>query len=113
MTLVLLAYGGVQYKEYRDKKIAHAETLARQVVEKLKDQLRLSREDERGRTLTCVAAGHLRDELQKDVLDLKTRKKVWDDVQTIIESNTNIRSKQTDIRGEIMRVWEWVGPESQ
>lgn len=42
---------------------------------------------------------------------LEETKKVWEKVQKIVESNGNVRSKQTDIRGEIMKVWEWIGPD--
>lgn len=82
------------------------------MISHLKKQQQAFKNDEKGRTVSCVAVGHLRDELQADVKDLKQRKKIWADVEIIIENNSNVRAKQTDIRGEIMRVWEWVGPDA-
>lgn len=102
-------YGGKEWRRIRDERLRHAEELATTAIDRLKQQLVAYREDERGRTLPCVAVGHLRDELQPNVKDLKARKRVWADVEKIVENNSNVRSKQTDIRGEIMRVWEWVG----
>lgn len=109
--ITFIGYQATRYKQAQDRRIAHAEELAKEVIVSLKSQIQRSKQDERGLTMSCVAVGHLRDELQHDVLDLKKRKKVWKDVQKIVESNVNVRSKQTDVRGEIMKVWEWIGPE--
>lgn len=74
--------------------------------------MQLYKEDERGRTTACVAVVHLRDELLPTMPDLKARKQAWEDVVHIVESNSNVRAKLMDIRGEIMRVWEWVGADA-
>lgn len=111
LVFALLVVIGKKVKEIRDRRRAHIQSLANKAIVRLKQQLDLSKEDERGRTLACVAVGFLRDELQQDVADLRKRKKVWEQVQKIVESNGNVRSKQTDIRGEIMKVWEWIGPD--
>lgn len=111
LTLVGVLYVGKKYQEAREKQEALEQHLAKEAIALLKLQLRRSKQDERGRTLACIAAGHLRDELQPDVLDLQKRKRVWEGVTKIVEGDENVRAKQTDIRGEIMKVWEWVGPE--
>lgn len=89
--------------------MAHAQKLASAAIAKLKKQRVAAEQDERGLTMRCVAVAQLRDEIQEDVTSLETRKRVWADVVVLVETNTNVRARQTDIYGEIMRVWEWVG----
>ena len=55
-----------------------------------------------------VAPAHLRDELLSAV-SLDDRKRLWSRVTQKIESNSNIRSISQQVKGEDMRVWQWVG----
>lgn len=97
------------WKKSYDKRKAQTEKLAVAALERLKSQRRIAQADSEGRTLQCVAVPQLRDEILADVANLETRKKVWARVERQVESNANIRARQTEINGEIMRVWEWVG----
>ncbi|KAJ1848664.1 inner nuclear membrane protein enriched at telomere/subtelomere region, partial [Coemansia sp. RSA 2708] len=42
--------------------------------------------------------------------DPRARSSVWDRVRRVVERNANVRCRTTAVRGEPMRVWEWIGP---
>lgn len=93
----------------RKQRKARSERLAAMAIARLKAQRTAANEDTRGLTMRCVPVPQLRDEIQPEVASLDTRKRVWADVERLVETNSNVRARQTDIEGEIMRVWEWVG----
>lgn len=97
------------WKLAHDRRQATLRKLVAAVVARLQQQCLTAQEDTKGLTTRWMAVPQLRDEIQADVDDLKTRKKVWAKVEQAVESNVNVRSRQTDNYGEIMRVWEWVG----
>ncbi|KAJ2781201.1 inner nuclear membrane protein enriched at telomere/subtelomere region [Coemansia javaensis] len=42
--------------------------------------------------------------------DPRARSSVWERVRRVVERNANVRCRTTTVRGEPMRVWEWIGP---
>ncbi|KAJ1935056.1 inner nuclear membrane protein enriched at telomere/subtelomere region, partial [Kickxella alabastrina] len=42
--------------------------------------------------------------------DPRARASVWERVRRVVERNANVRCRTTAVRGEPMRVWEWIGP---
>ncbi|KAJ2262510.1 inner nuclear membrane protein enriched at telomere/subtelomere region [Coemansia sp. RSA 376] len=42
--------------------------------------------------------------------DPRARAGVWDRVRAVVERSANVRCRTTAVRGEPMRVWEWIGP---
>ncbi|KAJ2160614.1 hypothetical protein GGF46_002107 [Coemansia sp. RSA 552] len=42
--------------------------------------------------------------------DPRARTSVWERVRRVVERNANVRCRTTAVRGEPMRVWEWIGP---
>ncbi|KAJ2008389.1 inner nuclear membrane protein enriched at telomere/subtelomere region [Coemansia thaxteri] len=42
--------------------------------------------------------------------DPRARAAVWDRVRAVVERSANVRCRTTAVRGEPMRVWEWIGP---
>ncbi|KAJ1961798.1 hypothetical protein GGI12_003040 [Dipsacomyces acuminosporus] len=42
--------------------------------------------------------------------DPRARNNVWERVRKVVERNANVRCRTTAVRGEPMRVWEWIGP---
>ncbi|KAJ2601721.1 hypothetical protein H4R99_002914 [Coemansia sp. RSA 1722] len=42
--------------------------------------------------------------------DPRARASVWERVRCVVERNANVRCRTTAVRGEPMRVWEWIGP---
>lgn len=108
--LVLVAIVSTrQWQAARHRRRAHAERLASLAIARLKAQRAQALADERGRTPRAVPVPHLRDEIQSDVKQLAARKRTWRDVEVQVETNANVRARQSEVDGEIMRVWEWVG----
>ncbi|KAI1320443.1 inner nuclear membrane protein enriched at telomere/subtelomere region [Mortierella claussenii] len=52
---------------------------------------------------------HLRDALLADVHSPARRQEIWNKVQAVVERNSNVRTDTQEVRGELHRVWEWVG----
>ncbi|KAJ2779230.1 inner nuclear membrane protein enriched at telomere/subtelomere region [Coemansia interrupta] len=42
--------------------------------------------------------------------DPRARASVWERVRRVVERSANVRCRTTAVRGEPMRVWEWIGP---
>ncbi|KAJ2910640.1 inner nuclear membrane protein enriched at telomere/subtelomere region [Coemansia aciculifera] len=42
--------------------------------------------------------------------DPRARAGVWERVRAVVERSANVRCRTTAVRGEPMRVWEWIGP---
>ncbi|KAJ1784220.1 hypothetical protein LPJ59_006402, partial [Coemansia sp. RSA 2399] len=42
--------------------------------------------------------------------DPRARTGVWERVRKVVERSANVRCRTTAVRGEPMRVWEWIGP---
>ncbi|CAI4047768.1 hypothetical protein SKDZ_13G1000 [Saccharomyces kudriavzevii ZP591] len=95
-------------KRYYRKK-AKIEELVTQTMEKLKFQKIKSMSDpEKNAYLSIV---QLRDIFLSDVVDLKYKNHLWSQVVRYLEhNNSNIKSNLVEIRGEIMKCWEWIGP---
>ncbi|KAK9470943.1 Man1-Src1p-C-terminal domain-containing protein [Dipodascopsis tothii] len=84
--------------------------LAATSTELLRAQQARSRDDDSGRTPRFVAVAQLRDSIfRAPRTSAAERRQVWARVQAEVERNANVRSRQMEIHGEIMRVWEWVG----
>ncbi|KAF9169424.1 inner nuclear membrane protein enriched at telomere/subtelomere region [Mortierella sp. AD010] len=52
---------------------------------------------------------HLRDALLTNAQTPAKRQELWDKVSAIVDRNANVRVSAQEVRGEIHRVWEWVG----
>ncbi|KAJ2851193.1 inner nuclear membrane protein enriched at telomere/subtelomere region [Coemansia brasiliensis] len=48
--------------------------------------------------------------MSKVYYDPRARNSVWERVRKVVERNANVRCRTTAVRGEPMRVWEWIGP---
>jgi hypothetical protein len=52
----------------------------------------------------------LRDLVLQDEHSVNARRKLWEKVEGVVESNTNVRANLEEIEGgDEMRVWRWVG----
>lgn len=51
----------------------------------------------------------LRDELLADTSTSKRKAQLWKKVSDAVEQNANVDSQTKEFRGEVTRVWEWVG----
>lgn len=82
-------------------------TIVKESLNQLIAQQQKSDDDLRGITPRFLAAMHLRERFPN--LQNGQNTSIWKDVQKNIEDNANVRVRQIEIGGEIMRVWEWVG----
>ncbi|OIR58446.1 MAG: uncharacterized protein A8A55_0767 [Amphiamblys sp. WSBS2006] len=85
----------LQSKEATDR-------IVKDIVEMLIEQERIHRADPSIPAVVSVSQ-------TRDLFLLGERSGVWRDVLQRLGSNTNIREKIAKIRGESLRVWEWVG----
>lgn len=52
----------------------------------------------------------LRDLILQDEHSISTRRRLWDQVERIVESNANVRANLEEVQGgDELRVWRWVG----
>lgn len=56
-----------------------------------------------------LGVSQLRDSILADEFSYASRERLWQDVQFIVERNSNVRATQAEIQGEWLRAWEWVG----
>lgn len=65
---------------------------------------RLAQAGERG-----IAVAHLRDQVLQHEFDPVKRTTLWQGVERVVEMNSNVRTGEREVMGEIMRVWMWIG----
>jgi Man1-Src1p-C-terminal domain len=52
----------------------------------------------------------LRDLILQDEHSIPQRRRLWDRVERVVESNSNVRANLEEVKGgDEMRVWRWVG----
>ncbi|KAA1085213.1 inner nuclear membrane protein enriched at telomere/subtelomere region [Puccinia graminis f. sp. tritici] len=56
-----------------------------------------------------LASAQLRDLILSYDHSPVNRQKLWKKVEKIVEGNSNVRTKVSEIRGESIKVWEWIG----
>ena len=56
-----------------------------------------------------VAKIQLRDDLLAEEYSMSARKQLWNQVSKIIESNSNVRVGDQEIKGESLPTWQWTG----
>ncbi|MBW0487509.1 hypothetical protein O181_027224 [Austropuccinia psidii MF-1] len=56
-----------------------------------------------------IASAQLRDLILSYDHSPVNRQKLWRKVEKVIEGNSNVRTKLSEIRGENIKVWEWIG----
>lgn len=106
-----LVASAVGIKWYLNRRRAYHERiakLAKQSLLQLSAQQRLADEDTSGQTVRYIAVSSLRDSILPGV---KSTDRLWSDVAASVEEHVNVRSRNTEIHGEIMKIWEWVGGE--
>lgn len=101
--------GALAHRRAEQAQIAQLVQLA---LDKLSDQERMHYTDPVQNPQPYMATAHLRDFLLASEHSASKRTKLWQGVQRVVESNSNVRTRQVDLRGEWHRVWEWVGYQS-
>ncbi|KAH7889731.1 Man1-Src1p-C-terminal domain-containing protein [Phlebopus sp. FC_14] len=51
----------------------------------------------------------LRDLILQDEHSISARRKLWDQVERVVEGNANVRANLEEVHGGELRVWRWVG----
>ncbi len=116
ITTLIVGYFGISHQiKYSKKFNNQSSRLVRVTLNKLqKQQSKGDSKSGDNQTNSHVPISQLRDILLFDganeSIDNKINKtKLWAEVCRKVESNTNVRARQLEVHGEIMRVWEWVG----
>ncbi|KAK9454828.1 Man1-Src1p-C-terminal domain-containing protein [Dipodascopsis uninucleata] len=105
LALAVLHRATRQYQQRRSE----VHRLTKQTLQILSTQQETSDADSTGFTPRFVIMSQLKDKLLDNFTDSAERRKVWEGVQKAVEANGNVRSRQMEIHGEIMRIWEWIG----
>ncbi|KAK9476214.1 Man1-Src1p-C-terminal domain-containing protein [Lipomyces japonicus] len=92
---------------YRERKTV-VKSLIRRSFELLEEQQKIADADTSGTQQRYIVMAQLKDTLLRDFDDAAERRHIWDAIQKSVETNTNVRSRQMEIQGEIMRIWEWI-----
>ncbi|KAG0312752.1 inner nuclear membrane protein enriched at telomere/subtelomere region [Dissophora globulifera] len=113
LALSISAIGGFAVRSHivrRRKEGRVINGLVQNVLAKLSDQAHYYYVDPVVYPDPFLPQTHLRDALLADVHSAVRRQEIWDKVQAIVERNSNVRTSSQEVRGELHKVWEWVGP---
>ncbi|MCJ1473363.1 inner nuclear membrane protein enriched at telomere/subtelomere region [Lambiella insularis] len=57
-----------------------------------------------------ISVSQMRDDVLREVFDMKRRARIWRGVEAVVGGNANVRTGVREGRGgEVGRVWEWIG----
>lgn len=56
-----------------------------------------------------LSSMHLRDLILQDEHSAKTRQRVWQKVERVVEGNANVRATLEQLNGDETRAWQWTG----
>ncbi|CAK1366899.1 unnamed protein product [Cercospora beticola] len=110
--LLVLTSGG--YGRYRitsgNETEKRAKQLATLALEKLSYQAALNATEPDVYKENYMSVAQLRDDVLREEFSANRRKVLWQRVQALVESNSNVRPMVREGRtGDVGRVWEWVG----
>ena len=57
----------------------------------------------------AVPVVQMRDQVLRHEFNPERRQEVWIGVQGVVEHNSNVRAMSREVRGEVFRVWMWIG----
>ncbi|KAG0152092.1 hypothetical protein CROQUDRAFT_70914 [Cronartium quercuum f. sp. fusiforme G11] len=112
MSLVCIGVGWI-YLKLKLHRISEEKKKVKELVEitltKLRDESWVHHTNPTLKPNAFIASAHLRDLILSYEHSPIARQKLWKKVETIIEGNSNIRTKLSEQRGENIKVWEWIG----
>jgi len=57
-----------------------------------------------------LSSVQLRDLIMQDEHSVSVRRRIWDEVERVVEGNANVRANLEEVQGgDELRVWRWVG----
>ena len=83
--------------------------LAEYMLQHLQEVDRMHQSDPLNNPERSVSITQCRDWLLRNETDLRKRQELWKRVQRIVETNTNVRTLEMELRGEPCRTWAWIG----
>ncbi|CAG8709345.1 2470_t:CDS:2, partial [Acaulospora colombiana] len=84
--------------------------LVKEAIERVREQEARHYLDPSGYPSATISSLHLRDELLQDEHSLTKRARLWEQVEKVVEVNSNVRSNmEVTSTGDEGRVWTWVG----
>ncbi|WAR56292.1 hypothetical protein PtB15_7B138 [Puccinia triticina] len=111
---ILLALAGWVYLKLEFSRIGQEKQKVRELVElaltKLRDESWIHHTNPAlSPQPPTLASAQLRDLILSYDHSPVNRQKLWKKVEKIVEGNSNVRTKVSEIRGESIKVWEWIG----
>lgn len=84
--------------------------LVKEALERVKEQEARHYLDSVTYPTQALSSLQLRDEMMADEHSIATRARVWEQVEKVVEENSNVRSNmEITISGDEGRVWSWIG----
>ena len=112
ITIVLIAlvikFIQIKYRNYQ-LELAKIDIIYEEVLNKLKTQSKIGQESNNPETYSYIGSNQLRDSILSNENNLNQRLKLWKQVVDKVERNSNVSHRIIEHRGEIMKVWEWIG----
>lgn len=101
---------GKEWYNQRKREEQHVSELVKKVNDMMMTQAREHDTDSTGLGgPRFLPVPQLRDELLEDTATSKRKAALWKKVADAVEQNANVDSQTKEFRGEVTRVWEWVG----
>lgn len=60
-------------------------------------------------TAPYIPVNQLRDSILSKEFNPAKRQELWAGVSKVVELNSNVRTNQMEVMGEVMRCWTWIG----
>ncbi|KAF9902162.1 inner nuclear membrane protein enriched at telomere/subtelomere region [Lobosporangium transversale] len=112
LTIIIASLSGFFFRRHLHNKREESkivQSLVETVLSKLTDQSHYYYIDPFSYPEPYLSQIHLRDALLIDVAQPARRNELWEKVSTIVDKDANVRVSLQEVRGEIHRVWEWIG----
>ncbi|PVG02588.1 hypothetical protein CPB86DRAFT_696848 [Serendipita vermifera] len=107
VVLVLILRSNLTKRALESRRVSK---LVKEAIERVKEQEARHYLDPTGYPSATISSLQLRDELLQDEHSLAKRARLWDQVEKIVEVNSNVRSNmEVTSTGDEGRVWTWVG----
>ncbi|KAG5356511.1 Inner nuclear membrane protein [Yarrowia sp. C11] len=101
---------GKEWYNQRKREEQQVAELVKIVNERMVEQAREHDMDSTGLSnVRFLPVPQLRDDLLEDSTTSKRQASLWRKVAEAVEQNANVDSQTKEVRGEVTRVWEWVG----
>ncbi|KAF9112262.1 inner nuclear membrane protein enriched at telomere/subtelomere region [Mortierella sp. AM989] len=112
LTLISSILGGFAIRAHilnRRKQGRVISGLVQNVLSKLSDQAHYYYVDPVIYPDPFLPQTQLRDALLADMNSPARRQEIWNKVEAVVERNSNVRTSSQEVRGELHKVWEWIG----